>query len=467
MDFSPKSVFWDCLYARCCEEMDMYLKPGSFWERIPNEHLKSAYSFALRYEYWRWFYELYFQSRIANRRPLKHPKVEVDLYSELNSKFSHLAGWNRWQCLTHKEKVKAARAMMKEFQAGSFASLDDYLKSNACYYKGATSYDLETMLTSKKTFQKQRIVDKLVAGVESLGWDWQHDYDGDYILRGNVYAFGRTFMLKMIFEEKFFLSYSLGIEDHGYSVFHEDYSYLMGLGPDGFSSFGFGDLDADVEAFMMMLSRLAWLVSTSLDDAEKGVKPEFVHHPPPPVPRVEERHKGAICGCIGKTNETTEEESELLALLKTEGFIQPDAQKPSDMYELIECVVESGSEMLFLLDTECVIDGSEYAAILEKLNTVSGEVVVMDATSFLDPEKSVAGVQFTIGSKVYKGKWEQDDDWMSAKFAELLTKAMEHFSGLFVALPSGDQCARILYFKSKETGEKVEKLLERIKDKPV
>jgi hypothetical protein len=355
--------------------------------------------------------------------------------------------------------------MLKEFRAGTCASFEDYLNSNACPIKGATRADLEMVLTSTKTFPKLIIVEKLIAGVESLGWDWQHDYDGDYILRGNVNAFGRTFILKMIFEEKFFLSYSLSVEDKGFPAFQKDYSYLMGLGPDGLNSFGFVDLDADVDAFMIMLKRLACLVATSLDDAEKALKPEFVHHPPPPAIIVEEQHNEAIRGCEGKSNETTEEEAELLVLLKNEGFVPQDTQKPSDMYEIIESVVESGNKRLFLLDTECVNDGSEYAAILEKLNTIAGESLVMDATSFLDLEKSMAGVQFAVGGKVYKGKWKQDDDWLSAKFVELLAKAMEHFSGLFVALPAGDQCARIFYFKSRETGEKVEKLLERIKAK--
>jgi hypothetical protein len=269
----------------------------------------------------------------------------------------------------------------------------------------------------------------------------------------------------MWLEEKFFLTYSLSVEvELGRPLFSEGYSWLLGMGPDGLESFGFADLDADVETFMMMLSRLAWLVATSLDDAEKGVAPTFVHHPPP-APLVEEPQKKTICGCVGRSAEITEEEKELLALFKTEGFVRPDTKEPLDLHRIIESVEQSGSEKLFLLDTECVNDGSEYAAILEKLNTVAGEIVIEDATSFLDPEKSKAGAKFTAGGIVYKGRWDQDDDWISKKFAELLAKAMEHFSGRFVALPGGDQCARILYFKSRDAGDKVEKLLERIKAK--
>lgn len=463
MDFSPQSVFWDCLYSRCCEEMDTYLRPGSFWERIPNGHLRDSLDVALRHDWWRWFHEIYFQERIANRRSLKYPKFEIDLYEALSNRMDRFVGYPRWRCLSYKDKVKAAKTMLKEFQEGSFASLDDYLNSGACYFKGTTSSDIETVLTSKKIFSKRSIEEKLVAGIISLGWDWKFKRDGDFMI-GEVNAFGRPFMLRMWFEEKFFLTYSLSVEvELGRPLFSEGYSWLLGMGPDGLESFGFADLDADVETFMIMLSRLAWLVATSLDDAEKGVAPTFVHHPPP-APLVEEPQKEAICGCVSRSTEVTKEEKELLALLKTEGFVRPDTQEPSDLYELIESVVESGSEKLLLLDTECVNDGSEYAAILEKLNEVAGEKVVEGVTSFLDPEKSVAGVQFTVGGKVYKGKWNQDDDWMSSKFAELLVKAMEHIPGRFVTLPGEDQCARILYFKSRDTGDKAEELLARIKE---
>lgn len=269
------------------------------------------------------------------------------------------------------------------------------------------------------------------------------------------------------FEEKYQLCYSLKYCEGGVLKLSESYGFLMGLGSGCLNSFGATDLDTDVETFSLMLSRLAWLMATSLDDAEKGLKPEVFHHPPPAAP-VEVSQKEGVCVHFGKTVEVEDwevvkAETEVLALLKAEGFISPDKHGPLGMHMITESVLQFGSARLFLLDTECVDDGSEYAAILEKLNTVAGETVVMDATSFLDPDKSVAGVQFTVGGKVYKGKWNQDDDWMSTKFAELLSKAMEHFPGRFVSLPGGDQCARILYFKSRDAGDKAEKLLDRIK----
>lgn len=463
MDFSPKSVFWDCLYARCCEEMNMYLRPGSFWERIPDRSSHILYDLALRYECWRWFHELHFWRHVAERVP--------DYFDSEKLAFKQV--WNEtvamccrgWKGLSQREKVREAKSIVKKFEESSCVTLEDYLRSEKCAYHDITSNDIEKALRSKPP-SKRLIEQKLIAGIENLGWRWKYGKNV-CILHGNVDAFGRTFNLQVEYSGKYELCCGLEYIEDGYLKLGASYGGLMSLGTGCLDSFGATDLDTDVETFMMMLNRLAWLVATSLDDAEKGLKPEFIHHPPPSVPLVEERHKEEICGCAGQSNGTTEEETELWVLLKAEGFVQPDAQKPSDMYELIERVVESGSEMLFLLDTECVNDGSEYASILEKLNTVSGEVVVMDATSFLDPEKSVAGVQFTIGGKVYKGKWGQDDDWLSAKFAELLANTMEHFSGRFVALPSGDQCARILYFKSRETGENAEKLLERIKAKRV
>lgn len=461
MDFSPQSVFWDCLYARCYEEMDSYLRAGSFWERIPNGYLKNTCSFALHYEYWRWYYQIYFHDRIARRRIVEYSNREIYLYDDFDNRVIRLAGWNVWQCLTYKEKVKATKCILKEFQKGSFVSQDDYMKSGACNVKDATRCDIESVLISKQPFPIQIIAEKLAAGIESLGWDWQYKYDENHMLVGPVFAFGRHFILSIIFEEKFFLSYSLCLDDNGL-VFQEGYSHLMGLGPDRLISFGCVDLDADVEAFMMMLNRLAWLVASSLDDAENGVKPISVRNSPPPC-CLDKPQREAVCVCNDDLAEVMKEEKELLTLLKSEGFVGLDAEDTLNVQGIIESIEQFGSEKLFLVDTECVNDGIEYAAILERLNTVAGETVIFDATSFLDPQKSVAGVEFTVAGKVYKGKWRQEDDWMSAKFAELLSKAMEHFPGRFVSLPGGDQCARILYFKSRDTGDKVEKLLERIK----
>jgi len=461
MDFSPKSVFWDCLYARCCEEMDMYLKPGSFWERIPDGMSHIYYDFALRYEGWRWYHELHFWKHVAEREPRNFSSEKV-VFRQVGSECV-LMCCRRWKGLSQREKVREAKSIVKKFEESLCASLDEYLRSGKCAYHDVTSKDIDMAIQSKPP-TKRVIENKLIEGIKSLGWRWQY-YNTGYIMYGNVDAFGRTFNLQVEYSGKYELSCGLEYIEDGYLKLGASYGGLMSLGAGCLDSFGATDLDADVETLMMMLNRLAWLVATSLDDAEKGLKPEFIHHPLPQVPRVQEQPKGAICGYAAKSNETTDEEAEFLVLLKTAGFLNSDAQNPSGMYELIERVVETGNERLLLLDTECVNDGSEYAAILEKLNTVAGETMILDATSFLDREKSVAGVQFAIGGKVYKGKWEQEDDWMSAKFAELLAKAMEHFSGLFVALPAGDQCARILYFKSRETGEKVEKLLERIKAK--
>jgi hypothetical protein len=132
--------------------MDTYLKPGSFWERIPNGHLRDSLDIALRHDWWRWFHEIYFQERIANRRSLKYPKFEIDLYEALRSRMDRFVGYPRWRCLSYKDKVKAAKTMLKEYREGSFASLDDFLTSGACYFKGATSSDIELVLTSKKNF---------------------------------------------------------------------------------------------------------------------------------------------------------------------------------------------------------------------------------------------------------------------------------------------------------------------------
>jgi hypothetical protein len=368
-----------------------------------------------------------------------------------------------WKGLSQSEKVREARSIVKQFDESLYASLDEYLLSGKCAYHDITSNDIEAALQSKHP-SKRLIEQKLIAGIDNLGWRWKYGKNV-CILYGNVNAFGRTFNLQLEYSGKYELCCSLEYVEDGCLKLEASYGSLMALGTGCLDSFGATDLDTDIDTLMKMLNRLACLVATSLDDAERGLKPFLVHNQPPPVPLFEDHPKGTRRGSAGTFNETKKEESELLVLLKNERFVKTDVQETLTISGIIERVVEQGSKGLFLLDTECVKDGREYAAILEKLNAISGESVILDATSFLDSEKSVAGVQFTIGEKVFKGKWEQDDDWMSSKFAELLAQAMEHFSGLFVALPSGDQCARIIYFKSRETGEKVKKLLELIKAK--
>lgn len=97
-------------------------------------------------------------------------------------------------------------------------------------------------------------------------------------------------------------------------------------------------------------------------------------------------------------------------------------------------------------DCECIECEDSYAFLLEGfIGILPDDLKIEEIESHFDRDKGTAYCRFKIDSQVYFKEWNQDSDWVSSEFRELIFAAINDAYGRLVELAVGDQTTLVIY----------------------
>lgn len=135
-----------------------------------------------------------------------------------------------------------------------------------------------------------------------------------------------------------------------------------------------------------------------------------------------------------------------LQLVEEEFVPNPDDDFSENLHEIAGKVQESDHAEIFVFDSECIADRSDYADLTKALFANAGmPSAIQKIKSDYSANEEKAGLALRIGDATFRKFWDQTSDYVDEAYLTFIDEVLEQsFEKKLLILPTGDQCCRLL-----------------------
>jgi hypothetical protein len=135
-----------------------------------------------------------------------------------------------------------------------------------------------------------------------------------------------------------------------------------------------------------------------------------------------------------------------LQLVDEEFVPNEDDNYSENLQEIVGKVQERDHAEIFVFDSECIADRTDYADLTQALFANAGmPSAIQKIKSDYSANEEKAGLALRIGDATFRKFWDQTSDYVADAYLAFIDEVLEQsFEKKLLVLPTGDQCCRLL-----------------------